>query len=232
MFTWICPKCGREVPPAYSDCPNCAPEAKPEAPGAQATAPVSAPPPPAAQAQEAPPPPFAAASLVVPPQPPAPAPPSSRIAVPGWLVSVMFALVFIVIGLTLIVARQARRSAPAPVESKAAQLDHAAAVSVTQTDPEFKDVELLGFRLTEDEKQKAFVRFVAVNHSGADLGEIGAKAELQAITPHGMSPVGTFAFRTSLGPWESKDVKAPLETALRVYELPDWQFLRAGITGH
>jgi hypothetical protein len=35
-----------------------------------------------------------------------------------------------------------------------------------------------------------------------------------------------------LGPWESKDVKAPLETALRVYELPDWQFLRAGITGH
>ena len=24
MFTWICPKCGREVPPAYNDCPNCA----------------------------------------------------------------------------------------------------------------------------------------------------------------------------------------------------------------
>ena len=23
MFTWICPKCGKEVPPAYSECPNC-----------------------------------------------------------------------------------------------------------------------------------------------------------------------------------------------------------------
>ncbi len=23
MFTWICPQCGREVPPAYNDCPNC-----------------------------------------------------------------------------------------------------------------------------------------------------------------------------------------------------------------
>ena len=24
MFTWICPQCGKEVPPAYTDCPNCA----------------------------------------------------------------------------------------------------------------------------------------------------------------------------------------------------------------
>jgi len=23
MFTWICPQCGREVPPAYTECPNC-----------------------------------------------------------------------------------------------------------------------------------------------------------------------------------------------------------------
>ncbi|MBC8166095.1 MAG: hypothetical protein H7Y20_09515 [Bryobacteraceae bacterium] len=26
MFTWICPKCGGEVPPAYNDCPRCAPQ--------------------------------------------------------------------------------------------------------------------------------------------------------------------------------------------------------------
>lgn len=24
MFTWICPQCGREVPPSYSECPACA----------------------------------------------------------------------------------------------------------------------------------------------------------------------------------------------------------------
>lgn len=35
MFTWICPKCGREVPPAYTECPNCNPQ--------EAPAPVSAP---------------------------------------------------------------------------------------------------------------------------------------------------------------------------------------------
>jgi len=33
----------------------------------------------------------------------------------------------------------------------------------------------------------------------------------------------------SLGPYESKELSAPLKTALRAYELPDWQFLRAAL---
>jgi hypothetical protein len=27
MFTWICPQCGKEVPPAYNDCPDCSKKA-------------------------------------------------------------------------------------------------------------------------------------------------------------------------------------------------------------
>ena len=80
MFTWICPQCGREVPPAYNDCPNCHPEAQPSGAGQQPPAqPLSTPPPPPAQAPAppapqpqypsyAPPPP--------PPLPPAPEPPA------------------------------------------------------------------------------------------------------------------------------------------------------------
>jgi hypothetical protein len=219
MFTWICPKCGREVPPAYSDCPNCAPEARQEGSDEGSS---DAPPPPL---------PYDAATLVAPAPAPAPVRASGRVAVPGWLLSVMFALVFLVIGLTFFVIRQAGRAAPPPAPSRAAQLESAAAIPATQADPAFKDLELIGFRLTEDGKQKAFVQFVAINHSGADLGKIGGKAELQAITPRGKDPVGTFAFETALGPYESKDLKVPVTTSLRVYELPDWQFLRADITG-
>jgi hypothetical protein len=82
MFTWICPQCGREVPPAYNDCPDCAKktppavapeqaqgapppqeELAPQAPthppqaGPQHYAqPSQAPPPPAYQQPQAPPP--------------------------------------------------------------------------------------------------------------------------------------------------------------------------------
>ena len=34
---------------------------------------------------------------------------------------------------------------------------------------------------------------------------------------------GTFTFTTNLGPWESKEMSAPLNTKLKIYELPDWQ---------
>ena len=50
MFTWICPKCGREVPPSSDQCPNCAqPERDQPAPVAVAE-PPSKPPKPAVRA--------------------------------------------------------------------------------------------------------------------------------------------------------------------------------------
>jgi hypothetical protein len=85
--------------------------------------------------------------------------------------------------------------------------------------------------VTEDDKQKPFVEFVVVNHSGADLGQLSLKGDLQGIAGHGMQTVGSFEFTTPLNAYESKEVKVPLATTLRVYELPDWQFLRAQITG-
>jgi hypothetical protein len=177
------------------------------------------------------PPPTAAPSLVVPVPAEPPAPASSRVAVPGWLLSVMFGLVFIVILLAVVVWRQSHQAAPAPAPSQAALIESAEAVPTTQPNPELKDLELIGFRLTEDEKQKAFVQFVVVNHSGADLGEIGLKGELKSIASRDKPTVGTFEFKASLNAYDAKDVKVPLETKLRVYELPDWQFLRAEITG-
>ena len=68
MFTWICPQCGKEVPPAYTDCPNCAEKA------AQAAQQVQTPAVPAAQPEPAPayvpPPPFQQPAPQYPPPPP------------------------------------------------------------------------------------------------------------------------------------------------------------------
>ena len=77
MFTWICPQCGREVPPAYYDCPDCSkkaaaggdPAAPPQA-NPPAPPPVSAPPPPPPQQQP----------YYQPPQPP----PQQQAPPPGY----------------------------------------------------------------------------------------------------------------------------------------------------
>ncbi len=55
MFTWICPQCGKEVPPAYNDCPDCSNKAAP-AGGVPVSAPEANPsaPPPAYAPQQPP----------------------------------------------------------------------------------------------------------------------------------------------------------------------------------
>jgi hypothetical protein len=222
MFTWICPKCGNEVPPAYSDCPNCARAAETEADVAAAEAPAAAP-----QEAAAPPAPVPAAA------PTAPPPNPNRIYVPGWALSLLFAAVFAIVGLTIILVKQSdkNRTAPVPAQRQATPIEDVAPAAA-QSDPLLRNLEVTGLRLTEDDKQKAFVQFVAINHTGADFGEITAKVDVKAITSKGgREPVGTFTFKASLGPYESKEVKVPMETKLRVYELPDWQFLRAEIAG-
>jgi len=103
MFTWICPKCGREVPPAYNDCPDCAGETASGPVAASATPPGAVVPPhqPVAPPQgtrsmrrplwatgpqeplpPAPPPAYVPPPSYAPPPPPPPAPPPPVATVP------------------------------------------------------------------------------------------------------------------------------------------------------
>jgi hypothetical protein len=149
-----------------------------------------------------------------------------------WLVSVLIAVALIGAGAAFLLLRPAKPadapSGPAAVlETPSAPSSAAAPASAVA-----KSLELTGFRLTEDSKPRAVLQFVVVNHSAADLGDIGAKVNLNALTTQQkLQLVGTFAFRATLGPYESKELKVPVDTKLRVYELPDWQFLRAEIAG-
>ena len=43
MFTWICPQCGKEVPPAYNDCPDCSNKAAPAGGGVPVATPAAPP---------------------------------------------------------------------------------------------------------------------------------------------------------------------------------------------
>ncbi|MGC8794540.1 MAG: hypothetical protein ACP5U2_14235 [Bryobacteraceae bacterium] len=101
--------------------------------------------------------------------------------------------------------------------------------SGTKPHPLARHIEITGLRLSEDARQRATIQFLVVNHSGLDLSGLAADVRLIAVTPKGeREAVGSFSFQVPrLGPYESREIKAPLQTSLRVYELPDWQFLKA-----
>ena len=215
MFTWICPKCGREVPPAYNDCPNCAPQAATaQAPQAQTS--TEAPPVPQPQGQPAAPPQPAAV-----PAPSYQPPPAARGGLPTWLLTILFAFAFfgLVAGVYWIVgaARGTSAKPTAAVESPAAKPN-------AKTSPYQKYIEIGGVRFLPDPKKKTDVRFVVTNHSNADLLGLGGNVTVWGRTRNSEEDAaGSFTFNTDLKAYESKELTAPLNTKLKIYELPDWQ---------
>lgn len=156
------------------------------------------------------------------------------VTVPPWLLSIGFAVLFLAVGAGAYFgiryfsgSSEASTSTPAASESAPA----ASSASKAKANTLQKYVEVVGMRLTEDAKKKPAVRFVVVNHSGAEIADLAANVNLWARTAKSdEETVGTFSFKVpSLGAYESKEMTGALNTKLRVYELPDWQNLVADI---
>lgn len=231
MFTWICPKCGGEVPPAYDDCPRCAPP-KSTTPAADAVTEVV--PPSAAAVRDAapppppPPPPVAAPAAAAPVEAPPPprratiyAQPEKRALSPtvvGLLAGLGIAGLLAVLYLYVLPRGTAETAAPA-----AALEQPGPAGSAVRPHPLAKHLEVTGIRLRDFKGGKATIQFVVVNHSAASLPEMAMDVTLRSADK-------TFfeipAKLPSLGPYEVKDLSASVATDLKSYELPDWQMVR------
>jgi hypothetical protein len=124
-------------------------------------------------------------------------------------------------------------SAPAPDSSQAKQLSAPQATDtvITNKHPLAKYLELSGYRITETAPGKLSIKLAVVNHSEADIGDLTLKIKLitTAAKPD-EPPITEFEAKVpALGPQELKDVTATAATKLRIYELPDWQFIRAAV---
>ena len=97
------------------------------------------------------------------------------------------------------------------------------------TNPAAKYIELVGFRINEKSAGRLQIQFAVVNHSEADIGDLKMSINLRTTASKpGDAPVIAFDAKIpSLGPSELKPVTVDVPTKLRVYELPDWQFLKA-----
>jgi hypothetical protein len=216
MFTWICPQCGREVPPAYTECPDCSnKESQPAQPQAAAVAP----PPQPEYTPPAPPPPVAGQVRVAQYQPPpAPAP---RGGLPTWLLALLFAFAFLGLGAGIYwVVGYAKGSGT----KASVNVDSPAAKAGLKVNPLQKYIEVSGVRFIENAKKETEVKFVITNHSPAEISGLAGNVTIWGRTRTSEEDAaGTFSFNTNLGPWESKEMSAPLNSKLKIYELPDWQ---------
>ena len=112
-------------------------------------------------------------------------------------------------------AKQAKPAAASPAQTS------------QSSNPYAKYLELVGFRIIEKSPGHLEVRFGVVNHSEADLGEVKMDVNVRTTTAKADDPpLITFSTKVSLGPSDLKLVTVDVPTKLRVYELPDWQFLK------
>jgi hypothetical protein len=111
-----------------------------------------------------------------------------------------------------------------PSTASATSATSTATTAPAATNPFQKYIEVTGVRLITENK-KPTARFVVVNHSGGELAGVAGKVTLLAGDSRAnATPVGTFNFTVpSLGAGGSVDLKAPFETSMKAYELPDWQ---------
>jgi hypothetical protein len=228
MFTWICPTCGREVPPSYDECPDCAAKAKSGEPPAQAAAPpapvsapaAAAPPTPAAYA---PPPGTTSSPAATPPY----AHPPAHAALPTWLLTILFAFAFFGLGAGVYGLVHyfggGSQAASAPADTSQAK-------GPVKESPFQKYVEVGGIRFVDGPKGQIEARFVVVNHSGADVVDLAGNVTIWGRAGKSEEAAGSFSFKLpSLGPYESKEATAPVISKLKAYELPDWQFITTDV---
>ncbi len=95
--------------------------------------------------------------------------------------------------------------------------------------PLAKYLEIVGLRPSESKQGKLTVRFGVVNHSDADIADLGLDVSLRPATAKPEdAPFCSFTVKIpALPPQELVGAKGECATSLRVYELPDWQFIRA-----
>jgi hypothetical protein len=146
-----------------------------------------------------------------------------RFVLPIWLLTVVFALAFVglVFGIYWIV--QVARGSGQP-NTPSASVESPAAKSGLKTNPLQRYIEVSGLRFVQDAKKKTLAKFMLINHSEADFTGLAGNVTIWGRTQKSEEDAeGTFSFTTNLGPLESKELSAPVNSKLRIYEMPDWQ---------
>jgi hypothetical protein len=149
--------------------------------------------------------------------------------VPSWVAAL---LVFALIGGALFGLYRWQEGESAPAAEKASLEQPAARSATAGAHPFTKQLELAGLRIAEGANKKMALKFAVINHSMAEMDDLALKIDLTSTAAkEGDPPIASVDAKIgTLGILEVKDFEVPIDTKMRVYELPDWQFLKATFT--
>jgi hypothetical protein len=150
-----------------------------------------------------------------------------RAAVPPWLAAVL--TLAVIGGGLFLLYRYISSGRSASTAGKAAPFE--APKPQTSTHPFAKYLEVTGVRLLEGQDKKLKTRFVVVNHAPVEVRGFRLRITLEAANaaPGDAVIAVVEAAPGAIPAYGVKDMEAPLVTPLKVYELPDWQFVRARV---
>jgi hypothetical protein len=159
------------------------------------------------------------------------APPQRNgINLPVWLLTVIFAVAIGGVVGAIYWFLQSSRGQTGTGPTPTAAVESPAAKPGAKTNPFQKYIEVAGVRFVQDAKKKTQARFLLINHSEADISGLAGNVTIWGRTKKSEEDAeGTFTFTTNLGPFESKELTVPLNTKLKIYELPDWQNITADV---
>ena len=150
-----------------------------------------------------------------------------RPALPGWLTAVLaMAGIGVLLAAVYWFVQTRRGTTAEKAAAPAAQAEQTAAAPAAAPQGEHplaKHIELTGWRVLEDKGQRLLLKFLAVNHSAADLPELKLHVDINREK----DTVADFPVTLpAMGPFESRELTVRVPTKLRAYELPDWQFIK------
>jgi hypothetical protein len=153
-------------------------------------------------------------------------PPRSRKpgAFPGWVASLMGAMLLVLLAVMSLQYLSSQKDAKAttPAGQQTAVAPNTEALD--------KSVEISGLRLATTWSGKQQVRFLIVNHSAQDLSGVTLQVVVRSSEAPSSAPILVIhAPLSSLGPYQSKEIKTALDSDIPASALSDWRDLRTDI---
>jgi hypothetical protein len=154
--------------------------------------------------------------------------------VPAWFVSVLVATgLVLAAGSWLQYLAENRDSKAPPVATQQPVQASAGNSSAAGVGPHpfARFVEIAGLRVVADLNHKSQLQYLVVNHSATRLSDLSLKISVRSASESSSStPMFTLSVVVpTLGPYQSKEIKADLDAGLRSAAIPEWENLRADV---